>query len=181
MSDRAALQRQMDSAFDNYLELSEVLREDLCALLDAELDSLASRRNLIRASVVMIEGYTHCIREMCLVGLQCDPPALTKPALTKKEVAALKSERSVDTNDRFKLTIRAAYKMFALSPLPDFGGEYWVRAQNLLIKRHLLMHPKVPSDLDIDSSSWPDIKDDVAWLMQQLFEFFALLQKRHAG
>lgn len=176
MSDSAALQRQMDDAFDNYFALSEVLREDLSALLGAELDSQASQRNFIRAAAAMIEGYTHCIRKMCLVGLQCDAPTLTA-----KEVAALKSERGVDTNDRYKLTVRAAYRMFALSPLPDFGGKQWACAQEVLNKRHLLMHPKVPSDLAIANSSWPAIKDDVAWLMQQLFEFFALLQKKHAS
>ena len=166
----------MDDAFDNYFALSEVLREDLNALLDTELDSQASQRNFIRAAAAMIEGYTHCIREMCLVGLQCDAPALTA-----KEVGALKSEHGVDTNDRYKLTVRAAYKMFALSPLPDFGSKRWARAQEVLNKRHLLMHPKVPTDLEIAKSSWPAIKDDVSWLMQQLFEFFALLQRKHAG
>ncbi|HOM12551.1 MAG TPA: hypothetical protein PLB41_04465 [Rubrivivax sp.] len=176
MTDWATLQHQMDDAFDNYFALSEVLREDLSALLDAEFDSQSSQRNFIRASAAMIEGYTHCIREMCLVGLQCDAPALTS-----KEIAALKPERGVDTNDRYKLTVRAAYKMFELSPLPDFGGEHWVRAKEVLNKRHLLMHPKLPSDLAIASPTWPAIKDDVAWLMQQLFAFFVLLQKKHAG
>jgi hypothetical protein len=176
MSNDAALQRQMNKAFDNYLALSDVLREDLSALLDTELDSQASQRNFIRAAAAMIEGYTHCIREMCLVGLQCDAPTLTA-----NEVAALKSERGVDTNDRYKLTVRAAYKMFDLSPHPDFGGEQWARAQEVLNKRHLLMHPKLPDDLEIPISKWPAIKDDVAWLMQQLFEFVALLQKKHAG
>ncbi|SFB07674.1 hypothetical protein SAMN04244571_01342 [Azotobacter beijerinckii] len=166
----------MDDAFDNYLALSEVLLEDLNALLDTELGSQASQRNFIRASVAMIEGYTHCIREMCLVGLQCDAPALTA-----REVATLKSERGLDTNDRYKLTVRAAYKMFDLSPLPDFSGKHWTSAQEVLNKRHQLMHPKVPSDLNIPNSSWPAIKDDVVWLMNQLFEFFKLLQKKHDG
>jgi hypothetical protein len=176
MPDSAALQRQMDDAFDNYFALSEVLREDLNALLGAELDSQASQRNFIRAAAAMIEGYTHCIRKMCLVGLQSDAPTLTA-----KEGAALKSERGVDTNDRYKLTVLAAYKMFDLSPVPDFGGKQWASAQEVLNKRHLLMHPKAPSDLAIANSSWPAIIVDVAWLMQQLFGFFALLQKKHAG
>lgn len=174
MNNRTSLQCQMDSAFDNYFSLSEVLREDLNVLLDSELDSATSRRNFIRASAAMIEGYAHCIREMCLIGLQCDTPDITN-----KEAAAIRSERDFNTTDRFKLTVRAAFKIFELSPLPDFGGARWARAQEVLKKRHMLMHPKEPGDLQIESSSWIGVSDDVAWLMQQLFAFFELLQEKH--
>ena len=50
----------MDAAFDNYFALSDVLRSDLIALLDSESASQHWRRNCIRVSASLIEGYAHC-------------------------------------------------------------------------------------------------------------------------
>lgn len=66
----------MDAAFDNYFALSNELREDLSALLDSESDSQHWRRNYIRVSASLIEGYAHCFREMCAVSFECVAPEL---------------------------------------------------------------------------------------------------------
>ncbi|MGH8626198.1 MAG: hypothetical protein ACREYC_13340 [Gammaproteobacteria bacterium] len=42
---------------DNYFGLSPILLEDMNALLDEENDSQPGRRNFIRASASLIEGY----------------------------------------------------------------------------------------------------------------------------
>ncbi|MCW5574810.1 MAG: hypothetical protein KIT13_01830 [Burkholderiales bacterium] len=166
----------MDTAFDNYFALSEILRQDLTTLLDGESDSQQWRRNYIRVSASLIEGYVHCLRDMCAVSFAC-----TAPNISAKEVEAIQSERNFDANERLKLTLRAAYKLFELSPPPDFGGSEWLRAQRVLTKRHLLMHPKTPADLEIPDALWLELREDVTWLIEQLFNFISTLQKKYGG
>lgn len=169
-------QKRMDAAFDNYFQLSNILQADMNTLLDGENDSQHWRRNFIRASASLVEGYAHCLREMCAVSFEC-----VAPEIGTKESEVLRSERSFDANERIKLTLRVAYKLFELEPAPNFGGNEWPRAQRVLIKRHLLMHPKTPADLDVPDDLWNEMRDDVAWLMEQLFNFFSLLQREHGG
>lgn len=166
----------MDAAFDNYFQLSNILQADMYMLLDGENDSQHWRRNFIRASASLIEGYAHCLREMCAVSFEC-----IAPEISKKESEVLQSERSFDANERIRLTLRVAYKLFQLEPAPNFGGNEWPRAQRVLSKRHLLMHPKTPADLDVPDDLWNEMREDVAWLMEQLFNFFSLLQQKHGG
>jgi hypothetical protein len=169
-------QEKMDAAFDNYFQLSNILQADMNVLLDGENDLQHWRRNFIRASASLIEGYAHCLREMCAISFEC-----VAPEIGKKESEVLRSERSFDANERIKLTLRVAYKLFELEPSPHFGGDEWPRAQRVLTKRHLLMHPKTPADLDVPDDLWNEMRDDVAWLMEQLFNFFSLLQRKHGG
>ena len=166
----------MDAAFDNYLALSSILRADLAALLDSETDSQSWRRNFIRVSASLIEGYAHCFREMCAVSFEC-----IAPELNSKEREVLCSERNCSANERIKLTLRLAYKLFELEPAPNFGGPEWPRAQRVLLKRHALMHPKAPTDLEVPNDLWLELRDDVTWLVEQLFNFVAALNEKHGG
>lgn len=166
----------MDAAFDNYFALSDTLREDLSALLDTESDSQQWRRNYIRVAASLIEGYAHCLRDVCAVSFEC-----VAPSISTKEAEVIQSERHFDANERLKLTLRAAYKLFELTPAPNFGGQEWSRAQRVLAKRHLLMHPKTPTDLEITDALWSELHNDVTWLVEQLFNFISALQRKHGG
>src|ERR1035437_7234425 len=106
-------QQRIDNAFDNYFELSRILQADMNALLDGENETQYWRRNFIRASASLIEGYAHCLREMCAVSFDC-----VAPEISKKEAEVLRSESSFDANERIKLTLRVAYKLFQLQPAP---------------------------------------------------------------
>ncbi|MBU0602970.1 MAG: hypothetical protein KKD25_11300 [Gammaproteobacteria bacterium] len=176
MSTSITPQERMDAAFDNYLALSDLLREDLLALLESESKSLHWRRNFIRVSAALIEGHAHCLREMCAVSFEC-----VAPDISSKETKVLRSEKSFDADERIKLTLRAAYKLFGLQPAPNFGGPEWPRAKRVLKKRHLLMHPKTPSDLDIPDELWNELRADVIWLLEQLFNFISALQTKHGA
>lgn len=167
-------QERMDAAFNNYFALSDILQKDLLALLDGESDSQHWRRNYIRVSASLIEGYVHCLREMCAVSFEC-----IAPEIGQKETEVLRSERNFDANERIKLTLRVAYKLFELQPAPNFGGSEWHRAQRVLKKRHLLMHPKSPTDLQISDDLWDELYGDVTWLIEQLFNFMSALEKKH--
>lgn len=166
----------MDAAFDNYFQLSNILQTDMYVLLDGENDSQHWRRNFLRASSSLIEGYAHCLREMCAVSFEC-----IAPEINRNESEVLQSESGFDANERIKLTLRVAYKLFQLEPAPNFGGNEWFRAQRVLSKRHLLMHPKTPVDLEVPDDFWDEMRDDVAWLVEQLFNFFSLLQQKYGG
>lgn len=177
MSTDPTLQQKMDAAFDNYLQLSRVLQEDMNVLLDGENDTQQWRRNFIRASAALIEGHAHCLRDMCSVSFDC-----VAPEITKKESEVLLAERGgSDANERIKLTLRVAYKLFELAPAPTFGGREWPRAQRVLAKRHLLMHPQTPADLEISDDLWIEMREDVTWLFEQLFNFLSLLEKKYGG
>ena len=164
----------MDAAFDNYFALSDVLMDDLNVLLDSESDSQQWRRNYIRVSASLIEGYAHCLREMCAVSFEC-----VAPAIGQEEEEVLCSERNFNAKERIKLTLRVAYKLFELQPAPNFGGPEWLGAQRVFEKRHLLMHPKSPVDLQIPDDVWNEMRGDVTWLIKQLFNFISALQKKH--
>lgn len=176
MNSVPAAQERMDAAFDNYFALSKVLQDDLGVMLDIESDSQHWRRNYIRVSASLIEGYAHCLREMCAVSFKC-----VAPEIGKKEAEVLRSERSFDANERIKVTLRVAYKLFELQPAPNFGGSEWPRAQRVLEKRHLLMHPKNPADLEVPDYLWNELRGDVTWLIEQLFNFIAALQEKHGA
>lgn len=176
MNSVPAAQERMDAAFDNYFALSKVLQDDLGVMLDIESDSQHWRRNYIRVSASLIEGYAHCLREMCAVSFEC-----VAPEIGKKEADVLRSERSYDANERIKVTLRVAYKLFELQPAPNFGGSEWLRAQRVLEKRHLLMHPKNPADLEVPDYLWNELRGDVTWLIEQLFNFIAALQEKHGA
>lgn len=176
MSTPILVQEKMDAAFDNYFALSDILRSDLSDLLGSENDSQHWRRNFVRVSASLIEGYVHCLREMCAVSFEC----LTL-SINQKETEVLRSERGFDANERFKLTLRVAYKLFELEPAPNFGGSEWVRSRRVLEKRHLLMHPKSPADLEIPDDLWVELREDVVWLVEQLFKFIAALHEKHGG
>lgn len=169
-------QARMDAAFENYSALSDVLRSDLIALLDSESASQHWRRNYIRVSASLIEGYAHCLREMCAVSFEC-----IAPEISQKEAEVLQEERNFSANERIKLTLRVAYKLFELQPAPNFGGPEWPRAQRVLAKRHLLMHPRSPADLEVTEESWGELREDTTWLIGQLFNFIAALQTKHGG
>jgi hypothetical protein len=171
-------QQKLVAAVDNYFKLSPILLEDMDALLDEENDSQHWRHNFIRASAALTEGYAHCLRDMCAVASRVEREAAE---LTKEETVVIRSPRRFGANDRIKLTLSAAYKLFKLQPAPHFGGNEWERAKGVLGKRHLLMHPKTPADLDVSDELWEEIREDITWLMAQLFSFFTLLQQKMAA
>ena len=166
-------QQLFDAAFDNYIEMSCVLRDDLKALQKTQSVEQHWKRNFIRASAALFEGYTYCLREMCMVSFKCEAPKLNK-----EQTAVLKDERNFSAQDRIRLTLRAAYRLFELEPAPEFGDAGWTRAQGIFQKRHLLMHPKTATDLAVDDRCWIKSRDGVAWLLGQFIQFFVLLQRK---
>ena len=176
MGDIDTPQQEMDRAFDNYLALSDLLRSDLEALMEGESRSPSWRRNFIRITAALVEGYAHCFRQMCAVSSHSEAPAIST-----KERAVILDEAGFDTTDRLKLTLRAAYKLFDLTPVPHFGGQDWAKAQLALDKRHKLMHPKTPEDLAVPDESWEELREGVIWMLEQLFNFIAMLKKKHDG
>ena len=67
-------QEQMAAAIDNYFSLSDVLREDLLALLETESDSQHWRRNYVRVSSSLIEGYPAFVQVLMGMFTKPEPP-----------------------------------------------------------------------------------------------------------
>ena len=151
-------QKQMTIALDNYLAISPILQADMIALLDCETETQQWRRNFIRVSASLIEGYAHCLRELCAVSFKCS----AMPKLNKKETKVIESEKGFRAVDRIKFSLRDAYKVFELTPAPDFEN-------------------KTPTDLELSDVSWNKLYDGAVWIMEQLFKFFSLLQEKYLG
>jgi hypothetical protein len=152
------------------------LHNDLLALGNSEPTSQHWRRNYIRVSASLIEGHAHCLREMCSVSFEC-----IAPEISRKEDKVIRAERSFDANERIRLTLRATHKLFELQSTPNFGGPEWPRAQRVLKKRDLIMHPKCPSDLNIPDDLWEELREDITWLIERFFNFLSALEEKHGG
>ncbi|MFT3907415.1 MAG: hypothetical protein QM718_14055 [Steroidobacteraceae bacterium] len=166
----------MNAAFDVYLAMSNALRDDLEAILRSEDLSQSYRRNFIRASSSLIEGYAHCFRAICDIGLVTGPGDLTTD-----EVAALRDEHSLGAKDRTKFTLRAVYKMLKLPGPPDFSDRGWVQARTFLEKRDAVMHPKSMRNLELPDGEWNEVKDGAIWLFGQLFGVMEQLAVTHGA
>ncbi len=167
-------QRRLDAAFYKYFAMSTLLQNDVEALLKDDDDSQSSRRNFICASASLIEGYAHCFRAMCEVGVET-----RAGPLDAKEVLVIRDERAFGAADRVKYTLRATYKLFQLPAVPQFSQQGWSDAQALLDKRDSLMHPKNVGDLAVGDEAWQRIHKGAVWLFGELFGFMSQLAKVH--
>ena len=170
------LQTQMDQAFSNYLKLSKILSSDIMEMSQNESDDESWKRNFIRAVAALIEGDSYCFKQMSAIGIECAPPEITK-----KEEKALKSGVGFTAIEQIKLVLRATYKMFNLGPPPDFSGKDWESSIIFFNKRHSLMHPKSPSDLEISDSAWPEIHSGANWLIKQHFNITELIHDKYVN
>jgi len=176
MKKRTRLQNRFESAFVNYLKLTAMLQDDLAAMLVSESSALHWRRNFVRVSVALLEGHAHCLRQMCVVALECS--AL---AISAKERKVILDEGSFDASSRLKLTLRAAYKLFAVQPAPSFKSADWGAAQRAVRKRNRLMHPKTFRDLGMADTTWRMHRRGIIWLMKQFFDFLSLSQAKYGS
>jgi hypothetical protein len=119
--------QRMAAAFSNFIDLGYVLMSDIMELTETESESRSQswRRNYIRASIALVEGFGHCLREICAVGCS----ACSTPSISPKEHQVLNAENDFDTGERIKLTLRVAYKLFELQPAPNFAGREWTQAR----------------------------------------------------
>jgi hypothetical protein len=168
---------QFDIALDKQDALLKILRADLHDFLDIESDSQSWRRNYIRVSASFIEGYIHSLKELCTMSFQYTPP--TK--ISSKENKALHNEKGLDATERVKLTLRAAYKLYELQPVPDFYGPEWERAHRVINQRNLIIHPKGPDDLDIPDHLWSELDDGITWIITQLCNFNSALVNKYGS
>lgn len=152
-------QSKFEDALINFLALSKVLDNDLKDLLKTEDSSDSWKRNYIRVSIALIEGYCYCLREFCLVALE------TGIVLSNKRSKAIKNESKCSTNDRIKLTIQSAYEVFKLESSPDFSRSEWQKAKKGINKRNELMHPKSLEGLNVSSTQWDEFKTGIDWLV----------------
>jgi hypothetical protein len=172
----ASLSRQMDDAIENYLNLSPMLLADVDELLDLNKDSQPWRRNFIRASAALIEGYVHGLREICVIRLAMPKDDLK---LSSRDKKALIDEESCSARQRLKSSIRAVHSCLELGAAPLFTGNGWINAVAFLDKRNYLMHPKNSADLDVPDKEWALLYQGVAWIFEQLFLVFDLIQRKY--
>ena len=111
---------------------------------------------------------------MAALGLEC-----SHPDLSTREKKALESGFGFSASERVKYILKATYKMFDLSPIPDFGSEDWENALEVFDKRHSITHPKLPEDLEITEQSWKGIRKASNWLIKYHFDVAKILYEKH--
>jgi hypothetical protein len=168
---------RFDGALVNYFNLSDKLADDVTDLLDSRKDSQSWRRNFIRTSVALAEGYCHCFRDMANSAM----PAMSQRAstLTKGELKVLDNERNCDAIPRIQDSITAFHKMFGLLPIPVFNVEPWISGRAVIGKRHTFMHPKIGQDLDLTEDEWLKLDAGIQWLFAVLFGAVRQMADRH--
>lgn len=169
------LEKRMVEELNNYLNLSEILSSDLMEITENESNDESWKRNYIRVVSALLEGDSYCFKQMSVIGLECE-----SPTITKKEEKALKSGIGFTAIEQIKLVLRATYKMFNLGTPPDFSAQEWKDSITFFNKRHSLMHPKSPSDLEIPDSEWPNIRNGANWLIKQHFNITKLIYDKYA-
>jgi hypothetical protein len=123
---------------------------------------------------------TNALRAAAIrLGIKTSRQGNGRELLSIEEVQVIQAERSFDSAERIKLTLRAAYKSFQLPSVPEFGDEGWQHAQTLIEKRDRLMHPKSVEDLEVPDALWADIHEGTKWLFRQLFGFMEQLAIVH--
>ena len=167
-------QIKMDQAFENYLSLSNELLSDGEYILNIESDDISWKRNFIRTVVSIIEGYSHCFRQITVIGVE-----IGAGNLTKKEIDVLYNEEKYSLCERIKLTLKGIYKIVGIKPLPNFGTEEWRRAMKALEKRNSLTHPKSIVDLEISENTWDPIRTGLTWLFEQHSTLMKSIYERH--
>lgn len=165
----------MDAAFANYLALSDVLMADGQFLLDMEKADSQWQRMFIRNAAALIEGYSHCFRDIAKIGLEID-----ESLIPKADQKAL-TDHKMDTDERIKRTLKVIYRLLQIAPYPNFGDANWCNSKLALQKRHALMHPKTVDDLEITSESWEKIYAGLTWLIEQHFNVMNLIHERAKG
>ena len=166
------LQERMSDALNTYLSLVLVLREDLTALYEGPLESPLERRNFILAAVALLEGASHCYLDLCAVALECGGVTVSKT-----EETLILDRRDRGAIDRIKLALRLVHRVFETGHQPDFSTDQWVNAQEAIHKRHCLMHPKTPEDLELSENQWQRIQTGIDWLQREEFRFIEFVNR----
>jgi hypothetical protein len=168
------LQDKMANAVNNYINLSVVLTSDLKKMSDNEIEDVSWKRNYLRVISSLIEGESYCLKQICAIGMELDPTIVTS-----KEKKALTSGIGFTAIEQIKLILRITYKMFNLDNPPDFSGSEWEKAISMFNKRHSLMHPKVPDDLEITDDNWPYLREGANWLIHQHFDITQQIYEKY--
>ncbi len=166
-----AEQLRMDEIVDNYLAVSELLRNDVSALLEQRNDDdPVWRRAFIRSVVPLIEGFAYSFLSICHAN----------PELGAERREELDPDRKGATPARVKLALEAAYRQFGISPAPDFSNHGWQCARKLFAARDGLMHPKAPKSLVYADAHWLKILEGATWIMRELFRLPELMHAKFA-
>lgn len=151
----------MDQAIKKYFDISNVLNDDFFKLNEENSESDHWRRNHIRVLAVLIEGYSHCFREIAKVGMETGTVKYSA-----KERKLLEEEHKCSVTERIKGTLKIIYSLFGLAG-PDFGSTDWQKAKKALEKRGALMHPKSVADLEVSDQVFLECDQGFGWLVAQ--------------
>ena len=166
----------LGKAYDDYFAVSDVLMTDLTALVDQPLQSGVERRNFLRGAWGLIEGDTESLRRIAASIAEA-----SGKALTSKQQKLIADERSLDSLDRIKESLKLAYAVFALPNAPNFGGPEWGWVITASTRRDRVTHPKTVADLEISEQEWSDCFKAFTWLNGLFRDFHSAIHRTYAS
>lgn len=155
----------VDSAIKHYLEISKHLKLDLDAILEMnqEASSQPWRRNIIRATWSLVDGYVYSLQKICarandLLGVE----------LSKPQAQAI-SHGKQSHKEMIKHTILAAEKIFEIGLNIDFSSSLeWRGVVRSIELRHEIVHPKELQDFVVTDDRWEEHIESFTWLINQI-------------
>jgi hypothetical protein len=174
-TDLETARSRFDAGLTSLLGMSEVLRSDLDALLEAHLDDQVLRRNAVRASWAYIEAIPYAMKGMLLTLVE----AGAYPVATDEDRAFLTASRW-ETRCNIKSTLRLASKVFAVAERDLGGGSGWSQVKPMIDLRDRLVHPKTVIDLEVTDSEWAKHVECFKWLLNTFDGLLLDIQARYA-
>jgi len=165
---QALMSRQEDqrdglAAVVEFHHVTRQLLADVAQCLGQSFSRPESRRNFVRALAALFEGNTYCLRKICLVKLKTTAPR----ALSSAELETIVSGRSKDAETKIRHVLNGSYKLFEISAAIDAKSEEWKRVEQLLARRHRLVHPNTVADLEVTDDESRGAILTAAWLREQ--------------
>ena len=183
--------RTLGKTFDEMLEVSGVLRQDIENLVAAYRNDWSSqplRRMFVRAYWSMIEGEVFCTKQFTLRACQLGDNSLSAEehvflsesrVIVDEEGAASLKHAHIDTLSNLKQTLKVAASKFDLDWAPNFSTQGWEKLALSLELRHRITHPKVAAELVVSESELDIHKDAFAWFLEAFNEFQSSLLRRY--
>lgn len=189
MSNVEALSHQLTHELDNFLDMNQILRDDIQRNLSQNENDQFWRRNFVRSSWSMIEGLVSALKTFTLKG--ADLGHVSVDAKTREILEERKFEAQpngtytcLDVYPRTMQNIKDALKIAAsvldLSWKPDFGGEGWQSLDRSFDKRNKITHPKRVEDLIVMDNNLRDTKTGLGWFIDAISSFQTELLARYS-
>lgn len=176
--------------FEQYREMSDVLRADVDACYDALVNdhSQTARRQFCRAFFAQVEGVMYGYKQ---IALMASDSALVDFSHAEQSLLREESYELADNGEathrparlpfkaNFRFSMKAlakAFKSDVVLPIPHIGWDKFCKSVKV---RDRLMHPKTPASLTVTDDELRDLKEAQRWFLECRSAVLGLSRQEH--